>query len=241
MNKSLRGELQVLIRELIFRLDTTKYLLDNPTFDYQPLPWIGIMDAPIRGQSTHDRWAALKGSIPPDALTLKDIGCCVGFFCHKATEELHLFSLGIDSDARFIRIARYVAAKNIQLKNETFLEIQLNPENASIVPITDITILFSIWHHWVFDYGLESATKMLKEIWAKTNMTLYFESGEEEIEQEFKIDFHGNARAWLKNYLKTELENSRIEVIGEFEAGKYEHYKLKSHFRTLYAVKKIRA
>lgn len=239
MNSLLKSKIEFFARELVFRLDTTKYLFDKPIFDYQPLPWIGIMDAPIRGQATYERWEGIKKFIPSEAFSLKDIGCCVGFFCHKATEELNLLSLGIDSDDRFIRIARYTAAKNVKLKGETFLELQLNPQNVSIIPTTDITILFSIWHHWVFDYGLESATKMLKEIWSKTNMILYFESGEEEIELEFNFDFTGNAKLWLKTYLQTELENSCIEIVGEYEAGKYEHYKIKSHLRTVYAIKKI--
>jgi hypothetical protein len=240
MNKSVRIRLQSFFQELVFRFDTTKFLVDRPKFDYQPLPWVGITHASIRGKATYERWDGIKKTIPKEAKSLKDIGCCVGFFCHSATEELNLFSLGIDSDARFIRIARHVASQFFSSKNETFLEMQITPHNISMLPVTDVTILFSIWHHWVFDFGLESATQMLQDTWAKTNLIMYFESGEEEIEREFNIDFKGNAKLWLRNYLETQLKESQIEIVGEFQAGSYDHYQVKNHFRTVYAVKKIR-
>jgi hypothetical protein len=240
MRDSLKARLHRFLNELAFKLDTTKYLFDRPTFDYQPLPWVGIADAQIRGEATNQRWESIKGTIPPDAKTLKDIGCCVGFFCHKANEDLKLYSIGIDSDPRFIRIARYVATRYFTPEQETFLELQLNPDNVSILPNTDVTLLFSVWHHWVFDYGLENATKILKETWLKTNKIMYFESGEDEIAEEFNIDFEGNAKIWLRNYLESELMNSEIEIVGEFEAGNYDHYKLKKHTRSLYSIKRIK-
>lgn len=228
-----------MLGRLIFKLDTTKYFFDTPKFDYQPLPWVGINNAQIRGEATYDRWEAIKPAIPSNAATLKDVGCCVGFFCHKASEELKLFSIGIDSDSRFIRIARHVANSKFNSSDETFLELAINPRNVSLIPDTDITILFSVWHHWVYDFGLDSATQMLKETWRSTNMVLFFESGEEEIQEEFNIDFNGNAKLWLVEYLARELVDSQVDVIGDFESGKYEHYRIQNHSRTVFAVKKI--
>ena len=54
----------------------------------------------------------------------------------------------------------------------------VNENNVDILPQTDVTILFSIWHHWAFHYGLDKATQIIKTVWSKTNHVLLFESGE---------------------------------------------------------------
>lgn len=223
--------------KLAFRLDTTRIIFDKPKFDYQPLPWVGIKDASLRGVETFNRWQAIIKYIPKSAKTVKDIGCCVGFFCHSAVES-GLYAVGIDNNERFLRIARYVQSKLGNGENEVFINISISPDNVSIVPRTDVTILLSIWHHWVFSFGLERATLMLQEVWASTNMALVFESGEEEVAEEFNLPFEGVASDWLETYLKKALSQSEIVRLGTFEAASYPHYKIKNHRRTVFIVKK---
>ena len=80
------------------------------------------------------------------------IGCCVGFFCHKAAETYDMNTIGIDSDERFLRIAQYTKNNVKNGKNETFCNMLINEKNADLLPQTDVTILFSILHHWCFRY-----------------------------------------------------------------------------------------
>ena len=106
------------------------------------------------------------------------------------------------------------------------------------MPQTDATILFSLWHHWVFHYGLETATQMLKIVWSRTNHVLLFESGEEETQEEFNLPFDKKASDWLVEYLLSNLSNSKVEELGEFSVGNYKHYKIRDHKRTVFAVTK---
>lgn len=226
------------LNEIIFRIDTTKYIIDKPKFDYQPLPWIGIHQAGIRGDATEKRWMDISRLIGPGENSLKDIGCCVGYFCHSAVEDRGMHAIGIDMDPRFLRIANYTKTRLKGGKNESFFNLEVNLNSVSLLPLTDVTILFSVWHHWVLHLGLNDATSLLKKVWATTNSTLFFESGEEEVADEFNLPFNGRASDWLEEYLKDVLENSAVLRVGQYEAGSYSHYKIKNHKRTVFQVKK---
>ncbi len=232
------GSLLTKVNDYIqYRIDTTKFFIDPPQFDYQPLPWLGIEDANIRGEATYERWNAISPYLE-NCETLKDIGCCVGFFCHKATEGMKIRTVGIDINDRFLRIANYTKkfVKNGEI--ESFFNLTVNKDSVHMLPETDSTILFSVWHHWVYYYGIDTATFILQEVWNKTNKILFFESGEEETKEEFNLPFNRKASDWLFEYLREKLPLSQVKVLGEFSAGNYSHYELKNHKRTVFAVMK---
>lgn len=220
-----------------FRLDTTNLLIDKPKFDYQPLPWVGIHKAKIRGEATVDRWKAISPLLINNK-SLKDVGCCVGYFCHMATETYSINTIGIDINDRYLRIANFTKSHVLNGHNEIFLNLKIDINTVEMLPQTDATILFSLWHHWVYTYGIDKATEILIKIWNKTNKILFFESGEEETKEEFKLPFNENAKEWLFNYLTKNLSNAKIEKLGEFSAGNYPHYKLKQVKRTVFALMK---
>ena len=224
-------------KSLQFRIDTTRFLFDKPKYDYQPLPWIGIEKAEIRGEATYERWEKIQSYLK-DSKTLKDIGCCVGFFCHKAAESLNMHTIGIDNNDQFLRIARYTKQYVINGENESFYNMTMDKNNVETLPQTDATILFSLWHHWVFHYGLETATQMLKIVWSRTNHVLLFESGEEETQVEFNLPFDKKASDWLLDYLISNLDDAEVERVGEFSVGNYAHYEIKDHKRTVFAIVK---
>ena len=223
-----------------FRLITTKFILDKPKFDYQPIPWLGINEAKIRGKGTLERWDEIQKHISAENYSLKDIGSCVGFFCISASEKFNLHSIGLEMDEVHLRLARRAVPNN--LKNRcSFMNIELDPSNISMLPNTNVTLLLSVWHHWVFHYGIDEATMMLKKTWSSTERILFFESGEEDTVDEFNLPFPGSITAsdWLFEYLSNNLEDSVVLKIGKFESGKYDHYENKEFNRTLYKVTKI--
>ena len=237
MEHKLRNLLTKFNQFIQYRIDTTKYLVDKPKFDYQPLPWIGIEHAEIRGDATYARWESIREKIS-NVSSIKDIGCCVGFFCHSASEEFGINSVGIDNNDRFLRIANRVKSKIKNGNKEIFFNLNVDKRTVKLLPMTDATILFSVWHHWVYHYGLESATDILKSVWQNTNNVLFFESGEEETQDEFNLPFDKKASVWLKDYLLKNLANSEVTILGQFEAGNYKHYKIKKYKRTLFSVQK---
>jgi hypothetical protein len=229
-----------LLEWIQFRLDTTNFFFDKPKSEYQPLPWIGINDSKIRGEVTIKRWKAIKQYIPKGSKTLKDIGSCVGYFCIAASSELSLLSLGIDANDRYIRIARYATPAELNDRCN-FIKLLIDRESADFLPSSDITLCLSIWHHWVYDYGIIEATAILNKIWSTTKKVLFFESGEEEVADEFNIPFTKSkpAKEWLYDYLAQNLKKSKINAIGNFEAGDYSHYKIKNNKRTLFKIIRI--
>jgi hypothetical protein len=223
--------------KLIFRADTTRFIFDRPKFDYQPIPWKGILEAPIRGEATILRWKEMRKHIQKGThKSLKDLGCCVGFFCISAADECGMNAIGVDGNARYLRIARRSIPQGLE-KNCHFINMMIDKETVEILPITDVTLCLSIWHHWAFHYGLEVATEILNTIWSRTTGTMFFESGEEEVAEEFKLDFNSQpAKKWYLDYLQKVLPQSRVEPIGEFEAGNYAHYKLQNVKRTVFKI-----
>ncbi len=233
------GDYLTKVNEYIqFRIDTTRILIDKPSFNYQPLPWIGIHEAKVRGEATYERWDAISEYLK-DSKSLKDIGCCVGFFCHKAAENYGMNTIGLDMNNRYLRIAKYTSKHVENGEKELFLNLKIDIDTVKILPTTDSTILFSVWHHWVFYYGLNIATVILKEVWSKTNKVLLFESGEEETKEEFNLPFDKKATEWLNEYLLRVLPNAKVKEIGTFSVGNYAHYKLKGHKRTVFAITKV--
>ena len=79
-----------------------------------------------------------------DSKTLKDIGCCVGFFCHKAAESLNMHTIGIDNNDQFLRIARYTKQYVINGENESFYNMTMDKNNVETLPQTDATIFFTL-------------------------------------------------------------------------------------------------
>lgn len=235
--RGLRNRLLDSLLEIRFRLHTTRVLFDKPKFDYQPLPWVGIELAPVRGDATERRWTLINESLPVGTLTAKDIGCSVGYFCHQLAIHRGVFSIGLDQNPRHIDIANFVRTRANLGTLELFGELRLTPENVEILPPTDVTLLLSIWHHWVEAFGLDVATEMLVQVWKSTAKALYFESGEDEVAKEFGLPFTSDAREWLANYLMDSLPGSSVSILGTSEAGHYAHYpEGMSRDRALFAV-----
>lgn len=223
---------------LIFRLNTTKYLVDKPRLDYQPLPWVGIPQAEIRGEATYARWEQIEKTLPKlSGKTALDIGSCYGFFSIKMA-ELGYNVLGIDLNHRHIKISRY-AVPSILKKQCNFLEIEITPSNIDFLPPSDYILLLSVWHHWVYNFGLSEATKMLEILWNKTRDSIYFETGEGEVIDEFKLPFNKeNPRQWISSYLEKTCINSTVRIISEHEVGNYEHYTSKKTTRALFLIRR---
>ena len=206
------------------RFLTTQHFFDRPSFDYQPLPWLGFKSAAVRGVGTEHRWQLINTSLPQGVSSLKDVGCCVGFFCHKFVEERGGYSIGIDHNENFIEIAnrvRYVAALE---SAESFVSMKVTPTSVRLLPHTQVTLLLSIWHHWVRDFGLAQASSMLESVWNSSTEFLFFESGEEEVADEFNLPFVDGAREWITSYLTKLFPEAEISVVGESNVGQYGHY-----------------
>lgn len=228
-----------MLKKIQLRIDTTDYFFDKPKFDYQPIPWIGIKTAGVRGKATVQRWRVIRNGIISNDKSIKDIGCSVGYFCISASKKLKMYSIGIDTKSRFLRIANNSMPEEV-LGRCNFINMLIDETNVDILPNTDVTLCLSIWHHWVYVYGLVGATNILKKLWQTTGRVMYFESGEEEVKDEFKLPYPDGVLAvdWLEEYLVTNLKDVNVIKVGKFFAGKYPHYVIKNKKRTLFMLTK---
>lgn len=229
------------LNKLIFRLDTTFFLFDKPKLDYQPLPWVGIDKASLRGVATKKRWRAICSEIKNKKyVSMKDIGSAVGFFCISASTELGMYSFGYDYNKKFLRLANYAIPSKYE-KKCNFLYMQIDKMSVHLLPKTDVTLCLAIWHHWVKMFGLNSATEILLSLWDSTEGKLFFETGEDEVIEEFNLPFKkGESEKWLRSYFNKYLKNSSVEIVGDFSAGNYNHYEIKSSNRKLYCISRIK-
>jgi hypothetical protein len=235
----LRDRTRRVLEHLIFRLDTTRFLLDRPQFEYQPIPWAGVTTAAVRGEATVQRWQAIRDAIEPEGYaTLKDVGSCAGYFCISAAETLGLQVVGIEAEPRHLRIARYGTPPALRERCR-FVGMTVSPETVGLLPRTDVTLLLAVWHWFVRIHGLEVATRLLVGIWDSTDHELFFESGEEDTADDFGLPF-GDVppREWLSKYLAESLPGSVVEVVGAFATGDYAHYDVKGVKRHLFRVRR---
>ncbi|HYQ70777.1 MAG TPA: class I SAM-dependent methyltransferase [Gammaproteobacteria bacterium] len=195
---------------------------------YQPLPWIGITTRK-RDTSTLQRCETIEKHIGIDSGTVMDIGCNLGYFVLRLAEK-GFFSIGIDTAPENVMVAQY-AQRKARIDNAAFCYMTVYPDNINTLPDVDVMIFFSVWHHWIEDFGHDVATEMLAILWSKTRHVMFFETGEDkEIQQ---LGIREAPGLWARNALEKTCIEGRVEVIGE--SGRGEH-KRGDQRRTLFAI-----
>jgi len=226
-----------------FRKITTRYLFDKPRTLYHPLPWMGLMEAkrgngsPIRLNYVINKISHIKGSV-------FDFGSAEGYFSISLAEKgFHV--LGLEASKSRYDISKLVA-EILDIKNVSFLNIKVDEKILINFPSFDYTICFAVWHHWVRYFGFNSAEKMLKILWDKTTKFMFFETGLEELPDEYGMPkIEGNNDEWLINYLKKTLPNSKVIILGQAPAFPPEQFKSnktkyddESFLRNIYCIEK---
>ena len=195
---------------------------------YQPLPWIGKRSFK-RDESTFERWEAIKKEIDIKNGSALDIGSNLGFFALRLS-EMGFYSIGIDMKHGFKVISEY-AQKKAGIGNAAFSTMALTPDNISSLPVVDITLFLSVWHHWIKHYGYEKAKIMFEVLWRKTNHVMFVESGEDsEIK---RLNIKEEPSVWIRKELESICSGGSIKILGTFDKGAH---KKKRDNRTLFAV-----
>lgn len=199
-------------------LDLVQHRLDVfPRLLYQPLPWLG-RTAAGRAEGTLGRWRAIAAEL--DRVTVAsalDVGCQAGFFTLSLGER-GIPTLGVDLDPRSLRIAQH-AARRAGVESVGWCRLRVGPDTVSLLPSTDVVLVLSVWHHWVFAYGLDQAGAILSALWDGCGRVLFFETGEEEMPATFGLpDMDGDPKGWLTAYLAERCPGSVVAALGRFKA-----------------------
>ena len=239
LRTGLRAKVLRFLDWIRFRLQTTRFIIDSPRLDYQPAPWLGIHEAEIRGDGTIERWYQIhKTVMSKDNLrSALDIGCCYGYLS-VSLAKAGFAVMGVDMNPRSVEIANR-SAVGAGIDSYAFVNMEVTPRTVYLLPATDVVLCLAVWHHWVKHFGIESATEILRETWARTESVLFFESGEDEDAEEFDLPFDDiPARKWLAEYLSNTCSNSKVTESGAFPAGMYAKYGDTVATRALFVVER---
>ncbi|GAA2629643.1 hypothetical protein [Streptomyces vastus] len=205
-------------RALDDAIDLVRLRLDAlPDGIYQPVPGLPVRRAK-RAVGTESRWAAMEPVI--DRLSVKsamDVGANIGYFPIKlATRGIP--AVALESDPKSVRTATTAVRRN-QLGNVAVMELEFRPDTLDLLPVTDCTLLLSLWHHLVRAHGLDTATHLLRELWARTDKVMFFDSGEDEMPESFGLPrMEPTPDVWLRDYLQKNCAGGRIEHLGRHRA-----------------------
>lgn len=200
-----------IIDPLQFRCDTF------PQLPYQPLPVLGKTGA-RRSDGTVQRWNVVEEQIRGSRVTsAMDVGCQVGYFGFALAAK-GIPTLGVDLEERALRIARY-AARKTGTQDLGFLNMQVSPTTVDLLPEVDLILAMSIWHHWVRAYQIDSATAILAQLWRRCRMTMFFETGEDEMSADYGLPpMAPSPREWLGSYLEKTCTGGEVVHLGQFKA-----------------------
>jgi len=175
---------------------------DSKELDYHPMPWFGRATA-LRSEGTLSRFSAIERALDERQISkgvVLDIGSHFGFFSLKLAEK-GFFVYGVES----VRERVFFSFLGAHRLKYGFSPIALNIDRSNVrwLPHADITLCLSIWHHWVRHFGLDGATEILSAIVERTRRVMFFDSGEGEMGERYRLPFGegDDAATYLESYL----------------------------------------
>ncbi len=200
----------------------------NVTHNYQPNPFSKSQNDK---NDTISRYKNILSNISHDMpKSVLDLGCNRGFFPLKMSSDNDCFSVGVDHDWFELLYAKALAEK-YKIGNAVFINKEINIEFLDTLPVFDMTVCTSIFHHWVKNYGKEDAFKMMQIIADSTSKYLVFETGqfdEKETRWYKKLDFMGDdCENWISDFLLS-LGFKTVIPTGEYKKN------LSSGMRTMF-------
>jgi hypothetical protein len=198
-----------------------KLLLKSGLIDiYQPLPWFGIKGTQ-RHVSSLKRWEAIQrelGSIGGSGGSALDIGCNLGFFSFQLARN-GFFCLGIEAN-RFLYHLCNLEKEVGKFQNAVFMEGFLDEKLCRKLPIVDVTLFLSVFHHLVRESGIEAATRVVVSLMKNTRKIMFFETGQSNETNtswaRYLPEMHPNPSEWIKKYFFS-LGASNVKSLGEYQ------------------------
>lgn len=158
-----------------------------------------------------ERLALLDKAVPEDANSLLDLGCAEGHLTAEFADR-GLFSIGVERQAHVVASAR---RSNANHANLGFLKYEVTPETIDTLPQFDVVFLLTVYHHWVNEFGWETAESMLRSL-GSTCDTLVFENPDREIDRPALDGVDGeDTAAYFTAYFETVFDGDvSVEFLG---------------------------
>lgn len=157
------------------------------------------------------RLALIEEAVPEDAGCLLDLGCAEGHLTAEFADR-GLFSIGVERQAHVVASARKSNADHPKLG---FLQYEVTCETIDALPQFDVILLLTVYHHWVNEFGWETAESMLRSLGSKCD-TLVFEVPDRPVDRPALDGVGGeNTDAYFITYFDMLFEGDVIvEVLG---------------------------
>lgn len=189
------------------------------THDYQPDPFVS--DAAHDPRACRARFQAADAVLADLKLpSVLDVGCNQGYFTFRFAEKGGI-CLGVDNDRAELMAAR-ARAEGRKVRNIAFLEMTLDRESMQGLPVSDVVVCLSVFHHWVRHYGQADAEEMLAMLAAKAGKALVFDSGQPEETStswaQALAFMQPSGPVWITRHLES-LGFSQVKEIGVFSTS----------------------
>jgi SAM-dependent methyltransferase len=188
---------------------------------YAPNAFMPRCDVTSDDRASYGRLNAINNYLPQDAKpTTLDVGCNLGFFTFNMAKRGG-FSIGIDYGRNEILAAKALASR-YAVNNIVFTQMEVTPDNASLLPKVDVVICLSIFHHWIRKLGEEKSLVIMKGLADSTDKYLIFDTGqpnEENVEWSDCLSFmNPSVEEWAKEYFKA-LGFSDVVNLGSYRTS----------------------
>lgn len=188
---------------------------------YAPNAFLPRQDILDDERASYERLDAINIFLPENEKpSVIDVGCNLGFFTFKMAERGG-FCIGIDYGRNEILAAKALAHKH-SVDNIVFTQMEVTPENASLLPKGDMVICLSIFHHWIRKLGQEQTKIIMQGLADSSNKYLIFDTGqpnEKNNEWAKSLEFmNPDINHWAIEYLKS-LGFNKVDNIGTFRTS----------------------
>lgn len=186
-----------------------------------PLPELGLIRGnPVtsgKGLGSSEKWQIMDSLIPHGAETALDIGCNNGFFTLRLAKR-GIFTIGVDPDMDLIRLAQLAAFETNQ-GLAAFSLLAVDQKNISLLPEVDVTLVLSVAHRWVRNYGRSAADAIVATLWEKTRKIMFFETPDpcQNIKEAPFLFYMGRTESECEHFVLKwlgSLENAKVSFLG---------------------------
>ena len=172
-------------------------------------------------RASYCRLDAINRFLPVDAQpSTLDVGCNLGFFTFSMAKRGG-FCIGIDYGRNEILAAKALAFKH-SVNNIVFTQMEVTPENASLLPKADMVICLSIFHHWIRKLGEADSLRIMKGLASNANKYFVFDTGqpnEKNVDWNESVEFmNPDIDKWADGYFKA-LGFSKVVNLGDYRTS----------------------
>lgn len=202
-----------------------------------PFPVLNLVNARAggaKGANSFLRLETIVARMPRDAKQVIDIGSNNGFFSIALGAQGYDV-IGYEPSARFVRAATQICER-FGVGNVTFFIKALDPDNSRHVFDGDVSLVLSVYHNWVKQFGFDGANQILTNLWAKTRMTMFFELAST-MDNAYIAGFETMprmgetteaCRAFMETKILGDLPGAQIEFVGlmptDYNNGTSRHF-----------------